>query len=249
MIVISPPDPTKHLFSLDFRDENAPTMRGVGKTSNLTLSCGLPIAINLFEQYADWGKKVPLEIRSQADQFDFWLIQMVFTLETRRGYETDWMEIGINLSHPPMIPYSAVFASNRVVKGEVPGYREGETPIAYDLHPISIQDKVDVEDKLTLAPSLEFEKVKFSPGEASLTIKHTEPLPRVTAFRKREQNPYWKFEAGTSPCVEPGIKELKMLVRSARGLPTRAEVKVKGKGGGFFFSEDVSEPVNNKFYF
>jgi hypothetical protein len=174
---------------------------------------------------------------------------MVFTLETRRGYETDWMEIGINLSHPPAIPPGAVFASNRVFHGAVPGYRDNQKPVAYDLHPISIQDKVDIEDKLTLAPSLEFEKVKFAAGEASLTIKHTEPLPRVTAFRKREFNPYWKFEPGTSSCVDPGIKELKMLVRSSKGLPTRAEVKVNGKGGGFILSDKVSEPINNKFYF
>lgn len=249
MPIIAAPDSTKLLFTIEIGDDETRVMRSRGtRKPNIRLSCGLPVATNLFEEYADWGKKVPLEFRSQWSEFDFWLVQMVFTLEVKGGFSVDWMELGVRLSYPAWVPSKATIIS-KVKPGTVPGHKAGDQPIAYDLYPLRVVDKVPVEEKLTIAPSLEFMKTKITLGEAGLVLKYTDPLPRVTAFKKREPDPYWRFEPGDAPYVEPGVKELQMIVRNRKSKPLRAAVWVKGKGTGFIFPEKIAEPAQSRFYF
>ena len=177
------------------------------------------------------GKKNPLEIRSQADCYDFWLVQMVFTLAVERGYTLDWMELGVKLTHPGRVPSTAVVASRPCSRDP---FRTKPRSTADCLRPVPAahSGQGGRRKKVDGRTALEFEKVKVGLGEAGLTVKHTEPVPTVVGYNKRQPDPYWRFDKGRSRGVEPGIKEMKLIVRSHRNRPTRGRCGSMGTGGG-----------------
>jgi hypothetical protein len=243
------PDLTQELFHVDIVPDEGPVQRELGKGEPpVKLTCGMPVASDLFAQYADWGEQAPLAVRQQRDRFDFWLVQMAFTLDMRPGYHVPFLQIGVTLDQTIFVP-----ERGRIHPRLKPGLRpDGETharPIAYNLYPIRVVDVADEEDKVAINPSLEFAEFKFSLIEAGLTLKYKIPQPRVTGFGKGLPEPYWEFRPGTNDWVEPGIKELALVVRSDRQAPTRAKVWIKGTGQHFIFRNEMAQPEDSTFYF
>ena len=237
------------LFITELVYKDIPPKRGISKIS---LTCGMPSVVNLFEQYADWGKQVPLDIRSQTDRYDFWLVRFFFTLQISRGYRVDFFEIGVLLSHPTRIPLTAKIVSNRVTQGTtVTAPPVNDPPLAHDLFPLQVADQVEVQQTLGISPSLEFMQAKVAVGNAGLTLKHTENLPRITAFNKRQPDPCWRFEPGSTRQrhVEPGIRELMMIVRACKDKPVCAVIRVDGRCHGYILATKISPPSQNEFYF
>lgn len=249
MQLLPAPDLAHELFHIDIVAAAGLVQRELGEGAPpVKLTCGMPVATDLFAQYADWGQLAPLAVREQRDRFDFWLVQMAFTLDTRPGYHVSFMQIGVTLDATGFVP-----THGRILSRLTPGLRPpGATharPIAYNLYPILVADEADIEDKVAITPSLEFAEVKLSLFETSLTLKYKKPLPRVTGFGKGESEPYWEFRPGASDWVERGTKELALVVKSERQAPTRAKVWVNGTVQRFIFRNEIAQPGDSTFYF
>jgi hypothetical protein len=242
------------LFKLEIIDQKAPVRRsGDARQPDICLSCAIPVAVNLFEKYADWGERVPFELRSQSANFDFWLLQMIFTLEAKKSYSVEWMDIGVDLDHPARVPSSAKIISD-TTPGAVFGHLPTDEAVAYDLYPQRVVETVEFERALEISPEIELSlvdavKAKIAPGKAELRVKHTEPRPVVTAFRKGQSKPYWQFRPGAATHVQTGDNELKMIVRACKGKPVCGTVWVKGRGTRFIFPKTIAGPDKPEFYF
>jgi hypothetical protein len=160
-----------------------------------------------------------------------------------------WLEIGVNLETPDYIPPKGIVLGANTAFGDIFVPDGSQPPIAYNLFPENVVDTVSVHESLVISPSLEFQNVKFKPGEASLSLEYTELHPKITAHGKNEKTPYWYFEPGVGNSVEKGIKEIRLIVRTEKKLPVHAEVWVKGQGKGLIFPKKIDIKYRPDFYF
>ncbi len=247
---IPSPKLEKILFKVEVPDETVPTRRGSeDEKSALRLTCGYPDVINLIDNYPIWKEKLSKSILSQLDRYEFWLVQLAFTLHIKPNYSVQWLEIGVNLETPDYISPKGIILGSNTSFGYIYIPEGSHPPIAYNLYPKSVGEPVNVHKSLVISPSLEFQNVKIKPGEASLSLDYVEIHPKITAFGIKQQDPYWRYEPGISGEVERGIKELRLIVCTEKKLPVHATVWTKGNGKGLIFPKKFDNQYRPDFYF
>ena len=142
-----------------------------------------------------------------------------------------WIEIHVALADDCTVPPGSIAIGD-----------PADPPLVYDLYPMAVTDKTQVEHCTKIAPSLKFKDFEASIGEDSLTLRYERLEPKITAFGKGEQASYWRFTPGLDDGVPAGIKEMDLIVRKRREARVRATVRIEGRGRRWgIFPEPVSD--------
>src|SRR5699024_2957824 len=108
-----------------------------------------------------------------------------------------WIEVHVALAEDGATPLRGIATGDPT-----------DPPLVYDLYPMAVTDKVQVEHCMKIAPTLKFKEVEASVGEDALTLRYERLEPKITAFGKGEQTSYWRFSPGLEDRVPEGIKEM-----------------------------------------
>lgn len=215
-------DPIRLLFETQLLEENEESYAGPsrdGQRLGSRVSFGMPSVHDLAALFADDGKQLPYDFKTQLAQYEFQLVRLVCTLHVAPRSEVSWIEIHVALAEDGAGP------PRRITPGD-----PADPPLVYDLYPMAVTDQVQVDHSMKIAPTLKFKEVEASIGEDALTLRYERLEPRITAFGKGEQTSYWRFTPGLADQVPPGIKEMDMIVRKRRGTRVRATVRIHGRG-------------------
>jgi hypothetical protein len=203
-------------FEINLLEEADGTRRSGLRRGN-RISFGAPAIYDLLALLAANGAEVPYDLRRERDRYEFWLLRLACTLHPSPGSALSWFDLQVALEEA---------AAGTGLDETDPA----DPPLAYDLYPSEVTDKVRVQHTARIAPRLEFEEVTASLGEDALTLRYQRLEPRITAFGKREQRAYWRFAPGAGHHVAEGIKEMDLIVRRRRGTRVRATLLVAGRG-------------------
>jgi len=245
----NPSKQSRELFRIEVPDQTISLTRDADVRPAILLSCGYPDAINLLEHFSIWKENISKDILSHTLEYDFWLIHLTISLHVKPGFYVESLEFGLEIETANFIPPTGVVLNKNLAVGTVFTPQKGERPIVYDLYPRKVIEEVKVQEKLSISPSFEFEKVKMSIGQAESVIEYTEPHPRITAFGKRESKAYWLLEPGVNDGVETGSKDFVLIVRAQKRMPIHARLWVSGKGSGFIFPKNIDYKYQPDFYF
>jgi hypothetical protein len=226
--VIPPADPTRVWFETALvEDTGGAVYRSAGHRGS-RLTFGQPAVYDLEALIRDAGAEPSFEIRSQLDDYEFRLVRLVATLHVEPRAAVSWLEVHVALS-----------------PGRLPSAGDGvplDPPIAHDLYPLRVADKVQVKRTAKISPAFKFNDVQLSIGEAGVATEYERFEPTITAYGKREAAAYWRYTPGNGSEVAGGVREMDLIVRRPRGVPVRARILAKGSGRQWgVFREPVVE--------
>jgi len=225
-------DPTQILFETCLTEESVneePTRDGQRLGNRVTF--GIPSVYDMAALFEAERKKLPYDFKAQLGDYEFRLVRLVCTLHVEPGSAVSWIEVHLALAEDGSSTTGGIVVCD-----------PADPPLVYDLYPISVTDKVQVEHLAKIAPTFKFKEVEASIGEDALTLRYERLEPRITAFGKGEQSSYWRFTPGLADWVPEGIKEMDIIVRKRRGRRVRATVQIKGRGRRWgFFPDPVSD--------
>jgi hypothetical protein len=213
-------DPRNILFETRLVEEEDGEPRGDGRRLGSRVSFGEPAVYDLLSLAKETGADPGFEIRSQLDRYEFRLVRLISTLHVEPRSAVGWLEIHVALAPAP----------SGAERGGVLADDPADPPIAYDLYPLQVVDKVQVEHTAKISPSFQFKEITASLGEDALTVRYERLEPRITAYGRRETTPYWRYTPGTARDVAGGVREMDLIVRRPRGVPVRATILAKGSG-------------------
>lgn len=223
-------DPNQVLFEARLIEESDAGPTRDGQRLGSRVSFGVPSIHDLAALFADSGKTLPYDFKTQLAQYEFQLVRLVCTLHVAPRSEVSWIEIHMALADDGAPPRGIATAD------------PADPPLVYDLYPIAVTDKVQVDHCTKIAPTLKFKEVQASIGEDALTLRYERLEPKITAFGKGEQASYWRFTPGLEDRVPAGIKEMDLIVRKRRGTKVRATVRIQGRGRRWgIFPDPVSD--------
>ena len=248
MSLLPATNPANTLFETQLIEEAPSDPHRKGRRLGNRITCGVPVAYDLAALYADMDRQLPFEVRTQLDQYQFWLLRLVCTLHSEPGSAVSWADFAVTFAHRPEIPEMAVILSE-IGTIAIVLVDPAEPPIAYDLYPKRVTDKAQVEHTVEISPSLEFGEISVGLGKDALTLKYEELHPRITAYGKRESEIYWRFAPGTGNKVEEGIKEMDVIVRKRRGAAVQGTIRIKGRGWRWGIIPDPVAIDRQQFYF
>lgn len=213
-------DPRKVLFETRLVEEDISEPRRDGRLLGSRITFGEPAVYDLAQLVKEAGGDPGFEIRSQLDRYEFRLVRLVSTLHVEPRSALSWLEIHVTLAP----------ARRRLGNGGLLTEDPADPPIAYDLYPLQVVDKVQVEHTAKISASFKFNEVTASLGEDALAVRYERLEPKITAYGKRETAVYWRCLPGTSREVAAGVREMDLIVRKSRGVPVRATILAKGGG-------------------
>jgi hypothetical protein len=231
-------DPTKVLFETQLVEESDRGATRTGQQLGNRVTFGIPSIYDLAALFEESGKKLPFDFRNQLGDYELRLIRLVCTLHVEPRSAVSWIEIHVALNEEGLTSPGGIAVGD-----------PADPPLVYDLYPIAVTDKVQVEHLTKIAPTLKFKEVEAAVGEDALTLRYERLEPRITAFGKGEQAAYWKFTPGSADRVSEGIKEMDLIVRKRRGTRGRATIRIQGRGRRWgIFPESVSNS-DQQFHF
>jgi hypothetical protein len=227
-------DPNQLLFETRLIEEAEESYAGPtrdGQRLGSRVSFGMPAIHDLAALFTDGGKQLPYDFKTQLAKYEFQLVRLVCTLHVAPRSEVSWIEIHVALAEDGAAPPRGIATGD-----------PADPPLVYDLYPMAVTDKVQVEHSTKIAPTLKFKEVQASIGEDALTLRYERLEPRITAFGKGEPTSYWRFTPGLNNHVPAGIKEMDMIVRKRRGTRVCATVRIQGRGRRWgIFPDPVSD--------
>lgn len=238
------------MLQIEVPDETIPVRSRKNKDNPVMLvTAGVPVVLSLVDYFLTKGKKPSADIAMQLKEYNFWLMMCAFSIHVRKGYAVKWVEFGFELNLAELVPAGAQILTASIQSGKFYAADNLSQPIAYDMQPLKIVDQVDEKQGLVISPGFEFQNVKASLFDASLELEYSHIYPKITGYGKRESGPYWKFEPGDQDAVEAGTKEVRMVVRAAKGIPIHGKLNIRGEGKGFVFPKKIDVIHRPDFYF
>jgi hypothetical protein len=137
-------------------------------------------------------------LQAQLADADFYLVQLACSFRRQRDdVVIEWARFSAQL---------------------LPDQRSRQ-PIAFDLHPVQVSHKVQRNVKVTLSPTLKFQKVEASLGKAELGFEYQELEPLISGSGAGEHIPSWDYEPSHGIRLQ-GSKWMHVLVKAPLGMPT-----------------------------
>lgn len=105
----------------------------------------------------------------------------------------------------------------------------GEIPIAYDMHPILIENEVKKNVKVSLNPTLKFFQIEADIGKIDFGFEYNELIPSISATGLMETNPAWEYQEAPGYSIQ-GSKLMHILLRAPKGQhPIMASASLDAK--------------------
>jgi len=209
---------------------------GGGRGRGNRLTCGVPRIFDLADLYAGLDKAPSPELAKEMESHEFWLVRLVFTLHDARSSAVSWLEFHVALDYLVGTP-----------DGAAPAF-PSSSPIVHDLFPLRETDKVKAKRTNQLSAKLTFEPIAEGSAESALVLEYERLIPIITAYGKRESAVYWRFLPGAAGnAVQPGIKEMDMIVRRDPGRRVQCTIEVRGAGRRWGLFPDSVAPAERTF--
>lgn len=176
------------------------------------VSMGKPDSYTLQEFYSP--KKLPPSIRTKLNQADFYVVYLSCSFRPiNKERRVEWARFRATL-----LPHAST----------------GAQPLAFDLYPQQVIQEVKRQIKVTLSPSLKFQEIEASLGNAEFGFEYTEQIPLISASIGNSFDPSWDYRASPGQEVQ-GTKWMFLLVKAPKGLTSaqallelEADVLVRG---------------------
>lgn len=187
----------------DFRSASDTSWANI-KTDELPIvSIGSPETWNLTELYEP--DKIPRAIQTRLDEANFYLVRLSCSFRPIKD------EIQIS---------RAYFAAELLPDSN------NQQPIAYDLYPSEVNQEVKRNFKITLNPTLKFEKVEGSIGSTEFGIEYPELQPVIIATGVGEREPAWEYQKAKGRAIQ-GSKSMHLLLKVPKHMQrVRAKLKL-----------------------
>ncbi len=158
--------------------------------------------------------KLPRPIRTKLSQADFYLIRLSCSFRpVHEESRVEWARF-----RAALLPHPS----------------KGAQSIAFDFYPQQVMQEVKRQIKVTLNPSLKFQEVEASLGNAEFGFEYTEQIPLISAALGTSFDPSWDYRAAPGQEVQ-GTKWMYLLVKAPKGqtsgralLDLEADVLVRG---------------------
>ncbi len=250
MTLIPALDSEQILFETHVKEESPSEPHRKGLHVGNRLTCALPVALDLIEFYAESNQQLPPDIKLQTQEYEFWLLRLGWTLHPASHASVDWVEFRVETGYYTFIPAS--IPRNHLLRHFDETISSPDAgiglPVAYDLYPVKVTDEKQIEQTVKLSPSLKFQGVSVSPGEAGIAVKYKQLCPKITAYGGGEAEFYWRFLPGTGDTVEEGFKEMDVILKKKRNTIVGGKILMKGKGTKWGIIPDNEEPEATMFY-
>src|SRR6266699_715500 len=156
------------------------------------ITIGQPETWPLQELYSPG--KLPRPIRTKLSQADFYLVRLSCSFRPiHEESRVEWARF-----RAALLPHPSTRAQ----------------PIAFDLYPQQVMQEVKRQIKVTLSPSLKFQEVEASLGNAEFGFEYTGLIPLVSAAIGASFDPSWDYRAGPGQEVQ-GTKWMYLLVKAS----------------------------------
>src|SRR4051812_8918776 len=146
-------DPTKVLFETQLVEESGRGATRSGQRLGNRVTFGIPSIYDLAVLFEQSGKKLPFDLRAQLGGYELLVIRLVCTLHPQPRAAVD--RIG---GHGRRSEEGLPSPGGTAVSAPA------DPPLVYDLYPIAVTDKVQVEHLTRIAPSLKFKEVEATVG-------------------------------------------------------------------------------------
>ncbi len=183
----------------------------------LELSIGKPQSWSLVELFNIDGQKLPPTIAYDAQNCDFCLVQMAFSLQ---------------------IPPDVTLERTRFT-AFIHGDGSKNAPIAYDIFPDDLYHEVEQEINVGISPELKFGGIEASLANMAYGVRTRQLEPIIMTTGLLSSRPAWQFENVVKQPFSPPksmlTKEMFMIVKSCPNRDVRvtfevmAEVKFNNK--------------------
>lgn len=168
-----------------------PDSESIGRTLPV-VSIGQPTSWPLADL---WQGELPAMLAATTDR-EFRLVRLACSFRPRPGGEgIDWARFAVQL---------------------LPD-KDGNQPIAFDLHPLEQVHQVKRNLTVGLSPSLKFEEVEGSLGSVESGIEYAELQPTISGSGIGETTPCWDFEAARGVRVV-GTRCVHLITSAPRGM-------------------------------
>ncbi len=161
------------------------------------------------------SKKLPRLIQTQLSQADFYLVRLSCSFRpVHKESRVEWARFCANL---------------------LPDVSTGAQPAASALYPEELIQEMKSQIKVTLSPSLKFQELEASVGNAEFGFEYTELIPLISGAIGSSFDPSWDYVARPGQSVQ-GTKWMYLLIEAPKGLASgrallELEADVQTKNG------------------
>ena len=167
------------------------------------VSIGQPEKWNLTELYKP--DPIPRSLQVKLDEANFYLVRLSCSFRPRRN------EIQISQA--------------RFIAELLPD-RHHNQPIAFDLHPLAVNQEVKRNFTVTINPSLKFKEIEGSLGSTDFGIEYPELQPTIVAAGVGERRPSWDYRKAKGIGIQ-GSKFMHLLLKVPKNMrKVRAKLKL-----------------------
>lgn len=182
MFIATPPEITTILYEgpLEFSktaterlgmEYGESTRREITEYEHPVVTIGEPVWWNVAQVYREEGKPLPASISLLLRDADFFVVRLACSFRLGRDTRVEWARFSAYLR---------------------PRNTAAPQPIAFDLHPLEVYDKVQRDVHVAVSPSLKFaQATEVSLGEVALQIQYNELVPVITAAGAQESSFSW----------------------------------------------------------
>jgi hypothetical protein len=143
-------------------------------------------------------EKMPPPMQAQLQAADFYLIRLFCSFRPVPRSRVGWARFHIFLRPDSL----------------------GRQPIAYDISPLEITQKVKRQLKFTVAPTLKFRPVvEAEVGSLELGLEYRELQPIIVGAGIGEARPTWDYKTAAGITGIQGAKQMHLLVKAPKGMP------------------------------
>jgi hypothetical protein len=236
MMVLPSPEPTGSFLEGEFREDQAARGATVERGSDgefvIHVSAGQPLYYDLEALHAAQGTQLPVEVRFDLLDFQFFLVRLALTLHHNPNAGATELDVAVQLTN--------------LTQGNLP------LPLVYDLNPREITEPVEVESKTSITSGFKFQGIGLESAGA-VVLKYQQLIPKITPFGMMESVAKWRLAPANDRFIRPGIKEFNLIVRKSRKDKVNCRVWIAGQGRatgllGLFLRPDLPGSFNS-FYF
>jgi hypothetical protein len=157
------------------------------------VSIGLPEVWPLASLYR--SKPMSPFLQASLKDADFYFVRLVCSFRPNTSTLIDWARFSIAL-----LPDTS-----------------GRQPLAFDLHPSMVYQKIQHHVKVVLNPTLKFQEIEGGLGEIEFGLEYPELQPIITASGIGEAVPSWDYETARGLRVQ-GSKFMHLLLKAPKGM-------------------------------
>ncbi len=167
------------------------------------VSIGRPEKWNMTDLYAP--NPIPSIIQTKLNEANFYLVQLSCSFRPIK----DELEISQAFFTVELLPD-----------------RDRHQPIAFNLHPLEVNQEIERNCTFTLSPSLKFVKIEGSLGSAEFGLAYSELQPMIIATGVGEPTPRWEYQKTNGKAVH-GSKFMYLLLKTPQAMQqVRARIKL-----------------------